>query len=115
MIHVFHLLMDYWPGVDAPSKKDVSGSEYITRTRMMQGVFVEPSLHRHGIVSPELDKRNSDGLIAASNGGTMIQDEKRYQMVSTARRNRSSAGEWGKLEWVKQYREIQNIEARFDP
>ncbi len=31
--------MVYWPSVNAPSKKDVSGSEYITRTRMMQGVF----------------------------------------------------------------------------
>ena len=31
--------MVYWPDVFAPSKKDVSGSEYIIRTRMMQGVF----------------------------------------------------------------------------
>lgn len=31
--------MDDWPGVSAPSKKDVSGSEYITSTRMMQGFY----------------------------------------------------------------------------
>jgi hypothetical protein len=29
--------MVYWPGVFAPSKKDVSGSEYIIRNRALQG------------------------------------------------------------------------------
>ena len=66
--------MVYWPGVDAPSKKDVSGSEYIIRTRMMQGVFVEPRPHKHGIASPESDKRNSDGLIADDKGVTITKD-----------------------------------------
>lgn len=44
--------MVYWPGVDAPSKKDVSGSEYITRDSLLQGNSGELH-HSTGSILPE--------------------------------------------------------------
>jgi hypothetical protein len=107
--------MVYWPGVDAPSKKDVSGSEYITRTRMMQGVFVGIRRLRNGAMPPQLDKSNTDGLLATGVSATMVEKKKHSIMVLSARMAGLSAGGREMTQCVKRYWEVRNEEACFEP